>query len=500
MGFNILKENNLQEFAADAKNEIKNIYLNDNRPWVIGYSGGKDSTAVVQLVFTALSELPREQVNKKVYVISSDTLVETPLIISSIDKTLHRIQEKALELDLPFETHKVKPDIKSTFWTSIIGKGYPSPRQKFRWCTDRMKINPANRFIKDKVSKFGEVIMVLGVREAESQTRAEVMRSHTTDGKTLMRHSTLPNAYVYAPIRKFTLDNVWEYLLNDSSPWGDNNHELLGLYQSSNSECPLIVDKEIKESAGSCGNSRFGCWTCTVVKKDKALAGFIDNGEEWLKPLLEFRNWLSEIRDVREYRQKTRMNGHMYFTSIDVDQVDKNIYTFIQEKDLGNYLRKHHIDLSNAEYLNLIIETENGEYKQLGLGPFTLSARKRILKRLLETQKQVKNPYDKHFLLIQPEELKMIRKYWFEDGEWEDDLPKIYRSITGEELDWEYDDRPLFEDDQITDLESLCKKENIDLNLLKKLISIEKNYSGFKVRRGVIDNFKKALNQEYLHL
>ncbi|PGE95004.1 DNA phosphorothioation system sulfurtransferase DndC, partial [Bacillus toyonensis] len=171
--------------------------------------------------------------------------------------------------------------------------------------------------------------------------------------------------------------------------------------------------------------------TCTVVKKDKALAGFIDNGEEWLKPLLEFRNWLSEIRDVREYRQKTRMNGHMYFTSIDVDQIDKNTYTFIQERDLGNYLRNHHIDLSNAEDLNLIIETENGEYKQLGLGPFTLSARKMILKRLLETQKQVKNPYDKHFLLIQPEELKMIRKYWFEDGKWEDDLPKIYRDITG---------------------------------------------------------------------
>ncbi|MEC1344651.1 DNA phosphorothioation system sulfurtransferase DndC [Bacillus haynesii] len=500
MSFNILKENHFQEFAKEAKEEIKNTYLNDNRPWVVGYSGGKDSTAVVQLVFEALSELPREQVNKKVYVISSDTLVETPLIISSINKTLRRIQEKALELDLPFETHKVKPDIESTFWTSIIGKGYPSPRQKFRWCTDRMKINPANRFIKDKVSKFGEVIMVLGVREKESQTRADVIKSHTTDGKVLMRHSTLPNAYVYAPIRKFNLDNVWDYLLNNISPWGDDNHELLSLYQSSNSECPLIVDKEIKESAGSCGNSRFGCWTCTVVTKDKALAGFIDNGEEWLKPLLEFRNWLSEIRDVREYRQKTRMNGQMYFISIDIGQIDKNTYTFIKEKDLGNYLRDHHIDLSNVEDLNLIIEVEDGGYKQLGLGPFTLNAREMILRRLLETQKLVQNPYDKHFQLIRTEELKMIRKYWLEDGDWKDRLPVIYKEISGEDLDWEYDDRPLFEEDQITDLESLCREENVDLNLLKKLISIEKTYAGYKVRRGVIDNFKKTLNQEYLHL
>ncbi|MGQ3380769.1 DNA phosphorothioation system sulfurtransferase DndC [Priestia endophytica] len=500
MGFNILEENNLQEFAENAKEEIKRVYLSDNRPWVIGYSGGKDSTTVVQLIFTALSELPREQVNKKVYVISSDTLVETPLIISSIDKTLHRIQEKALELDLPFETHKVKPEIESTFWTSIIGKGYPSPRQKFRWCTDRMKINPANRFIKDKVSKFGEVIMVLGVREKESKTRADVMKSHTTDGKVLMRHSTLTNAYVYAPIRKFDLDNVWDYLLNVTSPWGDDNHELLGLYQNSNSECPLVVDKEVKESAGSCGNSRFGCWTCTVVKKDKALAGFIDNGEEWMKPLLEFRNWLSEIRDVREYRQKTRMNGQMYLTSIDIDQINNDEYKFIQEKELGNYLRDHNIDLANVENLNLVIETASGDYKQLGLGPFNLNAREMILRRLLETQKQVKNPYDDHFELIKPEELKMIRKYWLNDGDWEDRLPNIYKEVTGKELDWEYDDRPLFEEDQLTDLETLCKEQNLDLNLLKKLVSIEKNYTGYKLRRGVIDEFKKTLNQEYLHL
>ncbi|MGF7071697.1 DNA sulfur modification protein DndC [Priestia megaterium] len=500
MGFNILGENNLQEFAKSAKEEIQKVYLNDNRPWVIGYSGGKDSTAVVQLVFTALSELPREQVNKKVYIISSDTLVETPLIISSIDKTLHRIQEKALKLNLPFETHKVKPEIESTFWASIIGKGYPSPRQKFRWCTDRMKINPANRFIKDKVSTFGEVIMVLGVREKESKTRADVMKSHTTEGKILMSHSSLSNAYVYAPIRKFDLDNVWDYLLNVTSPWGDDNHELLGLYQNSNSECPLVIDKEIKDSAGSCGNSRFGCWTCTVVKKDKALAGFIDNGEEWLKPLLEFRNWLSEIRDVREYRQKTRMNGQMYFTSIDISQINKDEYKFIAEKDLGSYIRDHHIDLSNVENLNLIIETEDGQHKQLGLGPFTLNARAMILRRLLETQKKVKNPYDEHFKLINPEELKMIRKYWLDAGDWEDCLPKIYREIMDEDLDWEYDDRPLFGQDQITDLESLCRNENVDLNLLKKLISIEKKYVGYNQRRGVIDNFKKALNQENLHL
>jgi DNA sulfur modification protein DndC len=436
---------------------IQSVYVNDSRPWVVGYSGGKDSTALVQLVFTALQDLPESKRHKKVYVISSDTLVETPLIISSINTTLMRIQQRALELDLPIETHKVKPEIEKSFWSSIIGKGYPSPRQKFRWCTDRMKIDPANKFILDKVNQFGEVIMVLGVRDSESASRAQVLQSHTIEGKALMRHSSLPNAYVFAPIRHFSLDDVWSYLLEFPSPWGNDNHELVALYQNSQSgECPLIVDKEIKESAGSCGNSRFGCWTCTVVSEDKALRGFIDNGEEWLVPLLEFRNWLSDIRENRDYREKHRMNGTIYFVG-------------------------------------------QGEDRELGLGPFTLEARKMILRRLLETQKIVKNPYDPNYKLILEEELKYIRKLWIEDGDWFDSLPKIYREVIGDDLDWEYDERPMFEEDQVTDLEFLCNQYQVDIQLIKKLIHIEKSYSGYKVRRGLFQEFEKVLNQDWLH-
>ena len=311
------------QIVDDAKDQIKLAYKMDNRPWVVGYSGGKDSTVVVQLIFEALSEMERDELHKKVYVISSDTLVETPLIINSINQTLRRIQDEALLRNLPFETHKVKPVIKNSFWVNIIGKGYPTPNQQFRWCTDRLKIDPANQFIMDKVSSFGEVIMVLGVREDESATRGNVIRSHTVDGKLFMRHSTLSNAYVYAPIRNFTVDDVWDYLLNHQSPWGDDNHELHKLYQDSNSgECPLIIDKSIKESAGSCGNSRFGCWVCTVVNEDKALTGFIQSGHDWMKPLLEFRNWLTTIRDDRTRRMKYRMNGQIYYNEVKVEEID----------------------------------------------------------------------------------------------------------------------------------------------------------------------------------
>jgi DNA sulfur modification protein DndC len=383
--------------------------------------------------------------------------VETPLIISSINKALMNIQDKALELGLPIETHKVKPEVENSFWSSIIGKGYPSPRQKFRWCTDRMKIEPANRFIRDKVDQFGEVIMVLGVREDESATRAQVINSHTVEGKELMRHSSLSNAFVYAPIKHFTTDDIWKYLRTEESPWGNDNHALYALYQnSSGGECPLIVDKDIKESAGSCGNSRFGCWTCTVVSEDKALRGFIETGEEWLRPLLQFRDWLSSIRDRREYREEHRMDGGVYFVG-------------------------------------------QGDDKELGLGPFTLEARQMILRRLLETQVVVQNPYDPEYKLILEDELKHIRRVWREDGDWTDTLPQIYREVTGEDLDWEFDDRAMFEEDQITDLELLCETNGVSMKLLKKLVTAEKKFSGYRVRRGIIQEFNKILNQDWLH-
>ncbi|WP_079478869.1 DNA phosphorothioation system sulfurtransferase DndC [Halobacillus salinus] len=512
--------NNKTTIIDQAKEEIKNTYLSDDRPWVIGYSGGKDSTVVVQLVFEALSEMPVDQLTKKVHVISSDTLVETPLIIQSINTTLRRIEEKAVELDLPVETHKVKPMLEQSFWVNIIGKGYPSPNQQFRWCTDRLKIDPANQFIKDKVNSFGEVIMVLGVRETESATRANVIKSHSVEGKVLMRHSTLSNAYVYAPIRKFDLDEVWNYLLTFESPWGDDNYELHRLYKESGSgECPLVVDKTVKESAGSCGNSRFGCWVCTVVNEDKALSGFIDNGHDWMKPLLDFRNWLASIRDDRTRRMKYRMDGQVYFRPMQIKEVEgveyviipkkgsrrKDLiplekYEIIEKHELKSYLDKNNIDLSSSDDPMVLILDDKGNHCQLGLGPFTLEARKEILEYLLQIQRDLVHPFDEEYDLIKDEELKEIRKIWFNHGDFEDSLPDIYKTTFGEELNWEKDERLIFDQDELHQLEMMCQEEGIDFKLVKKLLLIEKDYTGYKVRRGLMDQLGSALQQDYLHL
>ena len=450
---------------SDIIQYIKELYYHDERPWIVGYSGGKDSSTVTQLIFETLKELKsqKRELHKKVNIIFADTLVENPIITDFIDEILDNMQLKAKELNLPINVQKVYPDYKESFWTLLIGRGYPSPRQKFRWCTDRLKIRPTTRFIKKQLSEYNEVIVVLGVRKGESASRDQVLNNSKIDGKILRRHQSLNNAYILSPIENFTENDVWQYLLNSNtelnnndfySPYGTNNNTLYQLYRDSDAECPMTLTKDTK----ACGNSRFGCWTCTVVKTDKSLKGFIDSGEDWLKPLEIYRQYIYNIRDVREKREKKRRNG--------------KVYTI----------------------------TKDGEEK-IGLGPFTLEARKEMLRKLLKTEKEIiklNKKMNKH-CLIKPEELKLIREEWIESGDIEDSLPKIYEEVYQEKLPWSYDEKFLFDQKEISLLTELCEEEGIEPELIKKLISIEENNIGYKYRHNIYNKIYKLLQQDWIH-
>ena len=132
---------------ADIQTEIQETYLADDRPWVIGYSGGKDSTTTLQLIWYAIADLPNDKQNKPIYVISSDTLVETPKIVNHITSSMDNINKYAEEENLPFEAHKVYPDVSDSFFVNLIGRGYPAPNQTFRWCTERLKIDPDRKSV-----------------------------------------------------------------------------------------------------------------------------------------------------------------------------------------------------------------------------------------------------------------------------------------------------------------------------------------------------------------
>ena len=177
--------------------EIIDQYLYDDnpRPWIIGFSGGKDSTMLLQLVWIALKKIPAELLTREIYIICNDTLVENPHIVDFINRTLDRVKVAAAEQSLPFFVRQTTPRLEDTFWVNLIGKGYPAPNNTFRWCTERLKINPTTHFIKSKIDEKGEVIILLGTRSAESQNRARSIKKHAVKGQRLRdRKSTRLNS------------------------------------------------------------------------------------------------------------------------------------------------------------------------------------------------------------------------------------------------------------------------------------------------------------------
>lgn len=347
--------------------EVRAEYLDEsqNYPWIVGYSGGKDSSLVLQLVMEMLLSLPPSDRRREVHVLSNDTLVESPILAAFLDRSLKRIRLAAESLRLPVHVVKTTPEADQTFWVNLIGRGYPSPNRMFRWCTDRMKIRPTSGYILSKVAASGHAILLLGVRRSESAVRAaSVDRYAPKQGTRLNAHNDLKGCLVFRPIVDFETDEVWYSLLQRSPPWGGSHRKLVTLYKNAQGgECPLVLDKNEAPSCGS-SSSRFGCWTCTVVEKDKSLESFVDQeGNEHLEPLLFFRDWLVAIRNDRSRRLKERRNG-------------------------------------------LVSLMKDGSPVP---GPFTLDTRKEILNRLLQVQKEAGLP------LISEDELMRIRHIWTED-------------------------------------------------------------------------------------
>jgi DNA sulfur modification protein DndC len=445
--YSILKQKSL----AEIYDEIARVYLANNLPWVIGFSGGKDSTAALQLVWYALLRLPPEKRTKHIYVVSSDTLVEAPAIVERIDTNRHRINQAARQAKLPMTAHKVTPDLDDSFWVNLIGRGYPAPYNRFRWCTDRMKIKPTNRFVMDKVTEHGEVVVVLGVRKAESVTREQVINLHKITGSRLSRHSMLPGAYVYTPIEDFTVKDVWDYLFLESNPWGVDNMGLRELYESADGECPLVIDT----LTPSCGNTRFGCWVCTVVDKDKSMEAMVNSGDDWMQPMLDFRNFIANTQDPDTKagtRRIVRRDGRVWIKD------GKLIY-----------------------------------------GPYTFDFRQELLRRLLRAQKEVRQRSgDPTLKLIQDDELHAIRRVWrSEENDWTDSLPQIHREVTGKSLDWVADDSGAFGVLEAKLLEEVSGVRGVSPELVKRLLTTEREQYGMRRRHNIYNSIDALFKRDW---
>ena len=440
--------------------EIQELYCLDEIPWCVGYSGGKDSSATLQLIWNAIASLPPEKRTKTIYVITTDTLVENPIVAAWVRNSLKQMKSEAQAQGLPFEPHLLQPEFKETFWVGLIGKGYPAPRGKFRWCTERLKINPSNRFIRDVIRSSGEAILVLGTRKAESTKRAFRMKKMEAQRvrDRLSPNMNLPNSLVYSPIEDWENDEVWIYLMQWENPWGYSNKDLFALYRgaSADNECPLVVDT----STPSCGSSRFGCWVCTMVSQDKSLTAMIQNDEqkEWMQPLLDFRMELDaeENRERRDFRRRTG----------EVQLYERNLEGEISVEPIP--------------------------------GPYLKEAREDWLRKLLTVQTQIQRTAPENMrdiTLITIEEMSEIRRIWLEERhEFDDSLPRIYEEVTGEPFK---DPRPgagnsLLGSDEWAVLEEICDDDKMHLELMAKLLGTEHEYRKKSRRVGIYDTLEKC--------
>ena len=432
--------------------EITKVYLHDNRPWLIGYSGGKDSTLLVSLVFQAIAQIPEKKRTKKTYIITSDTLVENPFVKEYMHKSSKNINIASNSQKLNIEAHIIYPEDHQTFWSRVIGLGYPTPEPPgFRWCTERLKINPMNKFVNDCIKVNGEIIILLGVRKAESLARSRSISEKQISGYLLNPHNNINNAYVYNPLTEIDNSLVWEYLLkNDGiSPWGSNMKELFSLYQGESlGEEQSVIGEIDEKKIPITGNSRFGCWCCTLVKEDKSLQSFINKGYTELIPLREFRNWLVSIRQDSNFRETKRRNGTVYTKA-------------------------------------------NGE---TGFGPFSLNARSEILKRLLLLQRET------NLELITIAELKAIDEMWDNDGDlYRRNLVNIYFEVTGKHLPWDDYKASLFHPEIVTEIKTIANKYSVEPELMEKLIVSVNTNKHFTRSNAIKKDFNRIINQEWLH-
>ena len=434
----------------DIIQEMALVYRHDKRPWLIGYSGGKDSTLLCCLVMEMLQRLTPYQRHKTVYIVSSDTMVENPIVKNYMHRMSSMIDAAGRELKVKADI--IYPEVADTFWSRVIGLGYPTPEAPgFRWCTERLKIHPMNKYTLNTIKTNGQVVLLLGVRKAESTYRANNIRSREIEGKILVPHTDIEGAYVYNPLTEIPNELVWEFLLKGDSrtPWGSDNKYLFSLYQGENlGEEQSVIGEIDKDKIPVTGHSRFGCWICTMVKEDKSLKAFIDRGETWLEPLRDFRNWLIQLRSTPSARETKRRNGQMY-------------------------------------------KKADGEF---GLGPFTMESRVEILRRLLQLE------VDYNFELITTEELKYIDKTWDDEGDLSRrTLVDLYYEIKGKHLPWDDYKVPVFSEEVIDEIKKQCEENSVEFELISKLIvEIEANKNYTKGSR-VTKAFDRIINQGWLH-
>ena len=298
---------------------LEHYYLNDNRPFCVAYSGGKDSSVILYLTVKMLENLQLKNIElkKRVLVINSNTLAELPPVLEHLQTSLKQIEEYAKENNLPIEVQEVTPEIKNTLNVQLLGVGMPPPSNSLRWCTDKLKVFPIDKKIKE-IFPSGRFISIIGTRRDESFSRDARIEKASVKGTNLKLNDRYKNASNLMPIELWSTKDVWEYLFKQKNDLLDIDF-LWKLYSDASnkdvSECTFVGagGKHIEDGKLGCGVSRFGCWQCYMVRdKDKSLDGLMQSGYENIDLYKEYRDWYwktsqlgwEKTRDVYSHRHQ----------------------------------------------------------------------------------------------------------------------------------------------------------------------------------------------------
>ncbi|HEV2172197.1 MAG TPA: phosphoadenosine phosphosulfate reductase family protein [Nitrospira sp.] len=258
---------------------------------MLTYSGGKDSTAAICVAL----EVARNRGGvKRIDVIYCDSMLEIASIRIQAHRFIASLQAMQSLHSLPLNVAIIKPKVEDRYWVRMLGYGYPPPHQRFRWCTTRLKIVPVAEALADVITP-GKSVILTGVRFGESKSRERALHEACNKGGEcgqglwfIQKHRK--GAAYLAPIVEWRTCDVWDYLNLIAPALGYNTGQLELTYGT----------RDI----------RFGCWTCTVVRQERALAATVKRPEfKHLEPLVQFRRRIwDETRPIesRELRQDGR--------------------------------------------------------------------------------------------------------------------------------------------------------------------------------------------------
>jgi DNA sulfur modification protein DndC len=272
------------------------------RHWAIAFSGGKDSTATVVLV-AYLIETGQIPTPETLTVLYADTRMELPPLQMCAMTILSELQKRDVR------TQVVLPELDDRFFVYLFGRGVPAPKNRFRWCTSQLKIEPMEKALLGLRQQYDEkFLMLTGVRVGESAARDQrIVASCSKDGAECgqgwFQVSTPEHvADTLAPLLHWRVCHIWDWLTFHAPSHGFSTQMVTEVYGGDEAE-------EI--------NARTGCVGCNLASKDVALDTILELPQwQYLAPLKRLRPLYQElVKPQFRLRKNGERNKDGYLSS-----------------------------------------------------------------------------------------------------------------------------------------------------------------------------------------